>query len=112
MVRWNQGKEAMKKKKEKKKSKKMRKRGRRADTAAAEDPPQQQRRDFTAHFRQCLASAREDVGKRRKDALIARFGGTSTSGVRRRGDSRSPTGSRGTSPAASAAAVAAKPKEA
>ena len=41
------------------------------------------RREFTAHFKACVASAREDVSKRRKDALIARLGGTAVTSLAR-----------------------------
>ena len=39
--------------------------------------------EFTAHFKACVASAREDVSKRRKDALIARLGGTAVTSLAR-----------------------------
>ena len=62
------------KKKEKEKSRK---------NASSSSESASPRREFTAHFKACVASAREDVSKRRKDALIARLGGTAVTSLAR-----------------------------
>ena len=59
------------------------KKGKSRKSALSSSESASPRREFTAHFKACVASAREDVSKRRKDELIARLGGTAVTSLAR-----------------------------